>query len=508
MRDKTILLFSAILFLTLLPGIQHGLWRPDEPQVAGVCAEMAYRKDFVVPRLNGRPFLEKPPLHYALGATLGTVFGKDNDLSYRLVSIIFAGLTLFIVFRMVSMRESTINGLLASGVLASSWGFFKLARWIQVDMSLVFFVTLAMYAYIRLSEKSTRWHSMLMGLSIGLSFMAKGFVGPAIIAAAILTDLILKRDLSTLKKMRPLWILPVMFIPVFPWILALYERGGLPFLREVIVVNNLMRFTGAPEGAALGHMHGPLHYLPTFPMKFLPWTFALIPALISSLRKGKENPYLGWFIGPFLLLSIASAKRDVYLIPLFPACACITASWLSRAGKVKWEELILNGIWGIALLLAFAPLLGIFFGRPVLGAILGLLSLASIYKITQWRGRGIIRLVMVVCLSLSAATALYYNVNQEKRDYLDFTKEALHRANGSEIIVLMPDEIFEGTLPMITGKTYRVLGTHVDIREGGLYVWADKSDHGIQKAKKIGEVDIALEKKIGERYARLAFIKP
>jgi len=508
LRDKTILLFSAILFLTLLPGIQHGLWRPDEPQVAGVCAEMAYRKDFVVPRLNGRPFLEKPPLHYALGATLGTVFGKDNDLSYRLVSIIFAGLTLFIVFRMVSMRESTINGLLASGVLASSWGFFKLARWIQVDMSLVFFVTLAMYAYIRLSEKSTRWHSMLMGLSIGLSFMAKGFVGPAIIAAAILTDLILKRDLSIIKKIRPLWAVAMMFITALPWILALYEKGGLPFLREVIVVNNLMRFTGAPEGAALGHMKGPLFYLGYFPVKFLPWTFALIPALISSLRKTKDNPYLAWFIGPFVLLSIASAKRGVYLIPLFPACACIAASWLSRAGKVKWEELILNAVWGIALLFAFAPLLGLFSGRPVLGVILGFLSFAGIYKITQWKGRDVIRLVMVVCLTLSSATTLYYNVKKEKRDYLGFTREALHQAMGSEIIILMPDEIFEGTLPMITGKTYMVLGIREKIRANGLYLWADKHDQGIQEMKKIGKVDIVLEKKIGERYARLAFIKP
>ena len=128
MRERTILLFSAILFLTLLPGIQHGLWRPDEPQVAGVCAEMAYQKDFVVPRLNGQPFLEKPPLYYALGAALGTVFGEDHDLSYRFVSIFFACLTLFITFRMVSMRSGIMSGLLASGVLASAWGFFRLAR--------------------------------------------------------------------------------------------------------------------------------------------------------------------------------------------------------------------------------------------------------------------------------------------------------------------------------------------------------------------------------------------
>jgi 4-amino-4-deoxy-L-arabinose transferase-like glycosyltransferase len=508
MKERTILLFCTILFLTLLPGIQHGLWTPDEPQVAGVCAEMAYKKDFVVPRLNGRPFLEKPPLYYALGAISGTIFGKDEDLSYRLVSIFFACLTLFITFRMVSMRSSVMSGLLASGILASAQGFFKLARWIQVDVSLVFFVTLAMYAYRKLSGKSTRRDSILMGLGVGLSFMAKGFVGPAIIAAAVVTDVILKKDLSIIKKIRPLWILAIMLVTVLPWIIALYGRGGLSFLREVIVVNNLMRFTGAPEAAALGHMHGPLYYLSRFPKEFLPWTFAFIPALISSLRKAKEDPYLPWFIGPFLLLSVASAKRSLYLMPLFPACACMTALWLSRADKLRWEELIVRVIWGIAVLLAFTPFVGIFFGRPVLGVILGLLSLVSLSIIVNWRARGAIGLVMVMCISLSAAMTVYYSSMREKRDYLGFTRETLSMAKGSEIMVLGPDEIFEGTLPLITGRALKWVGRPRDIREEGLYIWADKDDIFIRNVEQVANVEIVLEKKLGIRHARLAFVTP
>jgi 4-amino-4-deoxy-L-arabinose transferase-like glycosyltransferase len=507
-RERTILLFSAILFLTLLPGIQHGLWRPDEPQVAGVCAEMAYQKDFVVPRLNGHPFLEKPPLYYALGAALGTVFAEDNDLSYRLVSLFFACLTLFITFRMVSMRSGTMNGLLASGILASSWGYFRLARWIQVDMALVFSVTLAMFAYMKLSEKSTRRHAMLMGLGVGLSFMAKGVVGPAIIAAAVVMDIMMQRSPLIIKRIRPGWILTIVLITVLPWIFSLYGRGGLPFLREVIVVNNLMRFTGAPEGAALGHMHGPFFYLKAFPPDFLPWTFVFVPALILSLRKSKDDPYLPWFIGPFLLLSIASAKRDLYLIPLYPACTCMTASWLSRVGKARWEELIVKATWGIAVLVAFVPFVGIFFGRPALGILLGFLSLVSIYSVSRWRGRDALGLVMVMCISLSAAATTYYSVTKERKDYLGFTREALQKARGSEIIVLAPDEIFEGTLPMITGRTYKCVERPADIKQEGLYIWADNRDIFIREVEKIAKVEMVLEKKIGNKSARLAFIKP
>jgi 4-amino-4-deoxy-L-arabinose transferase-like glycosyltransferase len=375
-------------------------------------------------------------------------------------------------------------------------------------MSLVFSVTLAMFAYMKLSEKSKSRHSMLMGLGIGLSFMAKGFVGPAIIAAAVVTDIMMQRSLSIIKRIRPLLILAIMLITVLPWVLALYGRGGLPFLREVILVQNLMRFTGAPEGAALGHMHGPFFYLRTFPLDFLPWTFAFIPALISSFRKPKDDPYLAWFIGPFLLLSIASAKRGLYLMPLFPACACMTALWLSRAGKLKWEEVIVKATWGIAVLVAFVPFVGIFFGRPVLGVILGFLSLVSLYLVSRWRARDALGLVMVICLSLSVATTVYYSVMKEKRDYLGFTREALRKARGSEIIVLAPDEIFEGTLPMITGRTYKCVVRPADIRQEGLYIWADKNDIFIREVEQIAKVEMVLEKKIGNKSARLALIKP
>jgi 4-amino-4-deoxy-L-arabinose transferase-like glycosyltransferase len=508
LKKGTIILFSTILLLTLFPGIKHGLWRPDEPQVAGVCAEMAYQKDFVVPRLNGKPFLEKPPLYYALGATFGNIFGRDSDLSYRLVTLFFACLTLFLTFGIASVRDGTINGLLAAGVLISSGSFFRLARWIQVDISLVFAVALAMYAYLKLAEKSTKKYAILMGLGIGLSFMAKGLVGPAIIAAAVVADIMIKRDLTIIKTIRPLWILAVMLITILPWILTLYERGGVPFLREVIVVNNLMRFIGAPEGAALGHMHGPLYYLKVFPLNFLPWTVAFIPALVSSLRKPKGNPYLGWFLGPFILLSIASAKRGLYLTPVYPACACMTALWLSRAGELKWEDLIIKVLRGAAVLGSFVPFLGMFFGQPVLGIILGIISVTSLYILSQWRPRDALSLVMAICLSVSAFTTVYYAAMKEKRDYLEFTRNALHQAKGSEIIVLMPDEIFEGILPMLTGKTYRCVSRTADVREEGLYIWAEKKDTIIRDIEKTAKVDIILEKRIGDRSSRLAFIKP
>jgi hypothetical protein len=97
---------------------------------------------------------------------------------------------------------------------------------------------------------------------------------------------------------------------------------------------------------------------------------------------------------------------------------------------------------------------------------------------------------------------------KEKRDYLGFSREALQKAGGSEIIVLAREEIFEGTLPLLTGRTYRRVERLTDIRQEGLYIWADKNDIITGEVERIAKVEMVLEKKIGTRSGRLAFIRP
>jgi hypothetical protein len=47
-----------------------------------------------------------------------------------------------------------------------------------------------------------------------------------------------------------------------------------------------------------------------------------------------------------------------------------------------------------------------------------------------------------------------------------------------------------------------------DIKEEGFHIWADKRDGCLREIEKRARVDIVLEKMIGDRSVRLAFIKP
>jgi len=486
------------------------LWSPDEPRVAGTCSEMARTRDFVVPHLNGKPFLEKPPLYYAAGAVAGSLLGEDKDVPYRLVSLFISALTLIITFLMASRKHGPIMGIIAGGILGSSWEFFMLSRWIQVDVALVFGITLAMYAYQRWVDSSKVTDSLIFGFATGIAFMAKGLVGPAIIATAVTTDIVRRKDLGIVWRIKPFLVVASMLIAVLPWIIALWNRGGWTFMREVLVVNNLMRFTGAPEGAALGHQQGALYYLEQFPGNFLPWTLIFIPAFITSLRKFRDDPYISWFIGPFILLSFASTKRGVYLVPLYPAAACMMANWLEKAHRMKWEDILVKITWAASIAGCLAPFAGIYLGEPMLGIGMGVLAVFSLVLITRGgvKQREAVSLVMTVCIAMCACTFVYFQYMKPNKDYLGFARQVLAVAGDRQIILLNPDESLKGVFPMVTGKTYEVVAYPSDILREGLYLWSDWSGSTMNQLNKQYKVKVLIKKKLGREMAQLAFIVP
>jgi hypothetical protein len=61
---------------------------------------------------------------------------------------------------------------------------------------------------------------------------------------------------------------------------------------------------------------------------------------------------------------------------------------------------------------------------------------------------------------------------------------------------------------MITGRKYKWVARPADIRQEGLYIWADKNDLFVREIEQIAKVEMVLEKKIGNKSARLALIKP
>lgn len=507
-KNTIAVLIAVILFA--VPGLNHGLWLPDEPRVAGICSEMARTGDFLIPHLNGEAFLEKPPLYFAGAALFSTIMQTGNEVPYRLASLFFGLLAIGLTFGMASRRHGRIAGVMAAGILASSWGFFRISRWILVDSALVFGVSLSLFAYLELQERSSVGRAVLFGAGVGLSFLAKGFVGPAMICAAIAADVIRTKDLGILSRLRPVSVLAVVCTIIAAWIGVLFAEGGGDFVRHAIYVNNFMRFTGAPEAASLGHHNGMFYYLDLLPEGLLPWTLLFIPALVSAVKNFRHNPYISWVIGPLILLSLASTKRGIYLVPLFPAVALMVASWLKSYSGNGWGSALIKITWGIAVVGSLLPFAGLFLGTPWVGLAAGGCSLACLLfskaiQAPQTQASYRLRLIAVMYVGMIASTTVYFSVMTPQEDFLSFTREALTLAGDEKVSILDGDELFAGIVPLVTGQSCPEVDRSA-VPPGGLYLWASRYDNRRSPLIRAGKVEILFERKLGSRRAVLAAV--
>lgn len=96
-RTDALLLAGFCAFLFFYGLNQFGLIGADEPRYAQVAREMLQRHDLITPVLNGRPWLEKPPLYYWQAMLAYSIFGV-SDWAARLPSALDATLLVLAVY--------------------------------------------------------------------------------------------------------------------------------------------------------------------------------------------------------------------------------------------------------------------------------------------------------------------------------------------------------------------------------------------------------------------------
>ena len=134
-----------ILFFHELGGI--GFLGPDEPRYAGVAREMYLSGDYITPRLLGQNWFEKPVLMY-WGAALGYAIFGIGETGARLPSAVGATLSVFLIYWAGRRLFARGIGMSAAVILATSIGFFGLARAASTDMLLTAALTAALAFFL------------------------------------------------------------------------------------------------------------------------------------------------------------------------------------------------------------------------------------------------------------------------------------------------------------------------------------------------------------------------
>jgi 4-amino-4-deoxy-L-arabinose transferase-like glycosyltransferase len=367
-------LVAALLFLMGLR--DHTLWDYHEPYVGGIIREMTTSGNWVVPTLNGQPYLEKPPLFYALGAVCCSTFGSFHPWVLRLPSALLAMATVvwagFLAWRLSSARAAAWAGFM----VATNDIFFEVGHMAVVDMCLTAAVTFALgFAFLALVERPyrSRWVPWFW-VSLGFTFLAKGVFGPVLVVVPMGLVFALQRDRRTVAGfIRPNWGMAAALALFLAWVVPLAVMGGREYLVEVFLRNTAGRFFAdpnlVPRTGRLGEHVEPFYfYLIRTPAGLLPWAAVWIGGLAAAfpgLRTRFLDPRKTFlpivFTLDLALLTLSEGKRMVYILPVLPITLVHAAIWVdlqmpkgrARARppvlRVLWTTVLLAGILGAAL---------------------------------------------------------------------------------------------------------------------------------------------------------------
>lgn len=344
-----LILFASTAFLMFLNN--RPLWAPDEIRVAGIGANMLIAKSWAVPLLNGHPFLEKPPLYFWAEALCFNIFGF-TPLAAKLPSALsgIAGAAgMFLLSRSSGFTRSA--SLMAAMMLVVSVQYFITGRRSITDLMLTAFVIWIIYSAFRLLSCTKRKHEVLWTLLCAFflagGLLTKGLVALAIPLAALLPWYVAANDFKTdriFTRQAGLFFMAIMMaLALFGiWLIFLYQAAGINAVYEVVWANNFGRFSGFHHG----HAEPFWYYLKKLPEQALPWAIVIpmaLPLYIKEIATRKNTKILliiSWLIFPFLMLSAASGKRPLYLIPLHPAAAWMAAIFFDDCIRrhFKWCE--------------------------------------------------------------------------------------------------------------------------------------------------------------------------
>jgi 4-amino-4-deoxy-L-arabinose transferase-like glycosyltransferase len=310
------------------------LWDVDEGMHAATSKEMVLSGDWVITTFNGKPFYDKPAFHNWLVAISFVIFGF-TEFAARLPAAIVGSACVFATYLLGRRMLNPLTGFCGAAILATSLEFIMLSRTIVHDISLAFFMTLALcFFYLGFTSLKNRTSCfLLLYIALGLAVLSKGPIGVLLPTLIIGLFLIFKGELGFLKELKLGWGILIFLVVTAPWYILIVLRDP-EYAAYFFIQKNLMAFFSKTSR----HSEPFYFYLPILLLGFFPWSCLLPYAVVRHLRwPPKKMPdgilfILLWFGSILLFFSLSRSKLPTYILPLFPAMALLVG--------YLWHELI------------------------------------------------------------------------------------------------------------------------------------------------------------------------
>jgi 4-amino-4-deoxy-L-arabinose transferase-like glycosyltransferase len=316
---------------------------PGEGMHAEIARELRASGDPFDLRLSGIPYVDKPPLLYALVAAAFALAGESEAVA-RAVPALAALAAVGAVVWMGTRLLGPAAGLLAGGALLSCAGFFAYGRYVRPET--LFIAALAWgFALALVGLNEERRGLVAAGLGcFGLAALAKDPLGALAPPAAIGAALALGRRARPIGRWLPWTGVLGGAALAFGW-WAWVEARSPGFTWYTIIDNHVLNVARARRFPDEDVPLGAAQFLAAAALGAAPWILGAAVMTVRLVRRRawrdpQELPWVAlalWAVGVLAVTALSPFRLPHYGLPAYPAIALLAArSWLepSRRGLV------------------------------------------------------------------------------------------------------------------------------------------------------------------------------
>lgn len=346
----------ALGLVLLLPPLLIGLGKADttytmEKITLGSSQETWLRqheqggRNWLIPRWNGEPRVNKGPMsiwiNMAAWWPLDPQTAEPQTLVHRarlagvLLALVTAGCTFWAGMSVGGIRVAMM-AMLATGTCLL---FVRQGRWASYDVHLTAFTALAiasglwamrpLKASSGLDRRVVGW--LICGLALGSAMLVKQ---PGVALAIVLPPMALMIAVVPSRRLGNalgfVFAVAVGALITAPWLIYVVQQAptlGLERpLGEIFTETKLANPTNPSQDS-----DQPFYYYALLIFWVFPWPVWLIGGLFQPWVRGEGDrrrqlliAWL-WFVGLFVVLSIAGAKQIRYIAPILPAAGLLVA---------------------------------------------------------------------------------------------------------------------------------------------------------------------------------------
>lgn len=320
-------------------------WFSDEVRYAEAYSNLARDGHWIVLRLNGVAYPDKPPLYFLLLAALDLIPAIDLPEVMLLGSAVSGWLLLAGLMSLGRAMGFSLEARAAANlVMLSLFSFAMLLHYVRMDLLFIALTLWSLAALYRHYLNASSTQNAYLGFALaGLAVLTKGPLGLLFPLAAIIVIALFRGKAKSLLTLTSLKGFGVALAVVALWLVGIIAKEGVDFLMNDIIGKQVV----ARATDTFHHKEPVSYYFKILPIALLPWlgylvainrkTLANTPSRIAAARTEGSPKLEALIIGLviFAVLSSLDGKVGVYILPVLALLALVFGQSIVKSASTR-----------------------------------------------------------------------------------------------------------------------------------------------------------------------------